>query len=574
MPVKIGFYGCGKTGLDILKRAYMSNHVNEARFVEFVGIDLTEVGRITEDLRREGYDIKNLYPINPDHEIPPAPRWAGGVGGGWKLAMDFMNEVLDLTNLKMWAGLEDHERNIAAIFHSAGGGTGAGTGPVLARILREYFIEKEVMETSLIIPFVFLPHMNDARWRFVNAAITLTNYNELARSQGDSIPVFLADNEKFRRIYPGVWRDYVDDAAIMSIRGLTMASFYPDVIIGEKDIDVKDIINSLVPRGGTPRIRLVVPCRLEMYLDFLRHFSVLGAIKLCLMKYSLANVRTPAKALFIGVFPYDIVDAVKHGKPLSGTRAKISQELKDIEDKLVSYLEELGLTLADNPVITGSKAYKNSFAINIYLIDPQILSLYKVYELYKKTFEDDFLMEDVIKRSLSSQSFSTLPLDEQSRIISETKGLVKQFYEEFEELAKYYRVTEYSVLKSSIKNEYYIGTLSYQIPIFEKHFESHSDETTVSFRVFRGIPLIEALERSIKNFLDLRPLINKDKKIKGKISMTYTLIKDYQQIEQTSKIRFEYDGEFLKFREEKFRRWCINKIVGQDILVEKIGISY
>jgi len=119
----------------------------------------------------------------------------GGVGGRWWISeriaeREGAEKIINLLDRKGFLQVID----TAVIIHSAGGGTGAGTGPVLANRLNKYFNSKNgEVSYGLLLSVTALPHEDDPIRR-LNALSTIGRYDKLV----DTIILF--DNARWKLV--------------------------------------------------------------------------------------------------------------------------------------------------------------------------------------------------------------------------------------------------------------------------------------------------------------------------------------------------------------------------------------
>jgi hypothetical protein len=109
-----------------------------------------------------------------------------GVGGLWFHSKEIAEEAWDFFH----TAFEYHLDSIDwySIFHSGGGGTGCGAGPVFLEKIHEHFGKEDKLFEELFTATIVLPNEHWQAWREANSAATIGRHSRTAHG------IFIADN--------------------------------------------------------------------------------------------------------------------------------------------------------------------------------------------------------------------------------------------------------------------------------------------------------------------------------------------------------------------------------------------
>jgi hypothetical protein len=192
----LGIGECGrKIGLELFRMTNVNTLENMNRMHIFSLIDLADPQLLIKDIYRMGISKSQINVFQPLDAGLPAGfnlfvgrikpiQGEKGVGGLWFLSREIAREAWNTFYETFNYHLSDKEWY--SIFHSAGGGTGCGAGPVFMEKIYNQ-IERDLSE-DLYTATLVLPNEHWEVWREVNSAAAVGRYLRIAQG------IFIADN--------------------------------------------------------------------------------------------------------------------------------------------------------------------------------------------------------------------------------------------------------------------------------------------------------------------------------------------------------------------------------------------
>ena len=231
--VVIGFGQCGGRIADEFAR--LNRRSRSQRGIDIV----TGMFAVNTDAA----DLSGLASIRPDyqHRILIGGRRTGGHGVGKinELGAEIAKEDADKIVDAMRTVRRLSENDAFLLIASAAGGTGSGALPILARHIKERYVDKPVY-CMVVLPFEH-EESSEARTTY-NTAICLKSVNAIADA------VFLVDNQRYIR------KDFSLKNNLAKINSLISEPFYNLLCAGEekkakyigaRTVDAGDIIQTL-----------------------------------------------------------------------------------------------------------------------------------------------------------------------------------------------------------------------------------------------------------------------------------------------------------------------------------------
>lgn len=195
----MGIGECGRrVGLEMFRTTNNNalESVNKRHF--FTLIDLADVSAQMKDVQKMGISRNDVNIFQPtDKEIPAGsnlclgkmqvPLGERGVGGLWFHSKEIAEEAWNRFQETFKYHLSENEWY--SVFHSAGGGTGCGAGPVfLENIYRQFKRETDLPTEDLYTATLVLPNEYWEGWREANSATAIGRHSRIAHG------IIVADN--------------------------------------------------------------------------------------------------------------------------------------------------------------------------------------------------------------------------------------------------------------------------------------------------------------------------------------------------------------------------------------------
>lgn len=400
----LGIGECGRrVGLEMFRKT--SNNalagVNKAHY--FTLLDLADIEGQMKDVQKTGISRSDVNVFQPtDTELPAGSNLVigrikvtfgeRGVGGLWFHSKEIAEEAWDWFQNIFKYHLPDNDWY--SVFHSGGGGTGCGMGPVfLENIYTQFRVATDVPSEGLYTASLVLPNEYWEGWREANSATAIGRHSRIAHGiivadnlQGDGLvekalarnaPIETEDpRELINRRLAEVW---------ISLHMANMPENNPEPKVYEAADYKRFFLNDNC--AG-----ILVPCFCEYFVsDFVRGgINLKGAVFDTIKNHQLMkfDLRSFENMIVIVTLP-------------SGPSGLAGQVVKNIEDygEIADMLQRMyGGNFAPPVIYTYSKSLVDTIKITALVKDPYIPRFSDLYQKLELIVENPTEMTKTINK--------------------------------------------------------------------------------------------------------------------------------------------------------------------------------
>jgi hypothetical protein len=376
--IGVGECGC-KLALDLLNSLAYAGPATAKFYRYYSLIDLIEV----DSYLRKGIMLNFKYEdpkfYNYQLTLEEVTR---GAGGNWFKSKEIFSdekqaeEIFKVTQII--ERVKDPFHWFTVIFHSAGGGTGSGVGPELAKALAK------LEPTHLVLPFIVLP----SRRSETREDINLNSFACVARYMSSDLKAFLvADNTLFDEEFKSeIFRQELNKNIASVIRGfmtsaLQFAFYSKRGYSVPKVYEISDFVNDIPHLGADDFAKPIVPCVSEWNIDILEMVSLKALIAITIQRFRLADFLhfpPPSSVLIFVTMP--------ESQYLNIVKTIDEREIKDYIAHYVFANEDLREEI--KLILTGFGDLNESISILVLIINP-VLPVYEEYKSILDYFESN-----------------------------------------------------------------------------------------------------------------------------------------------------------------------------------------
>lgn len=427
----LGIGECGRRiGLELFRMTSRNTLENMNKMHVFSLVDLADSETQLNDAYKMDISKSDVSVFYPTTEGLPAGHnlFIGrmkplsgerGVGGLWFHSKAIAEEAWD----SFYETFKHHliGNEWYSVFHSGGGGTGCGAGPVFLEKIYAQFRGEKLFSEDLYTATLVLPHENWQAWRKANSAAAIGRHAKIAHG------IIIADNLQ------------ADNLVEKAPGDMYSGSYYPRDLINKRlaEIWISMQMTNMVENEPEPKVHeaadyrrlisndsyagVLVPCFNQYALtDFLRGDLNLKAAVFDTMKnHQLA-------AFELGSFK-NLVVVVTFPSEAAGLAGYIVESLEsraDVEDMLIGMY---GGHLDPSVIFVHSESVVNSVKVTVLVKDPYIPRFLDFYKELKTIVENPDEMTKMISK-MFPKDFDTA---NKNRIMESAREEFKIAYHSF-----------------------------------------------------------------------------------------------------------------------------------------------